>query len=100
MFNQNNANGNNLFPLFNVQLDNESDIKLTEDQYEVYVNDRFVGHKALKNQGEALSDIDDFLKYQGMNEFSSSLDGDHYTIETNGKDQEITNALSVYFNNR
>ncbi|OLS36776.1 hypothetical protein [Bacillus sp. MRMR6] len=92
----NSPHGN--FP-FLVNLDENSNVKLTEDKYEVYVNDKLVGHKTLKTQGEHLSDIDDFLRNQEINDFSTTLDGDHYKIETNGQDQDISNALSVYFNN-
>jgi hypothetical protein len=79
---------------------NVNPVKLNEDSYDVYVNNNFVGQKSLKNQGEQLSDIDDFLKHQGINEFSSSLNGDQYRIETEGQTDDITNALEVYFNNR
>jgi hypothetical protein len=101
-FNGNYSNGNNngFLPLINANLDSQSNVKLTEDRYEVFVNGNFVGHKSLKTPGEQLSDIDGFLQSQGLNNFSSSLDGDHYQIETNGQDGDITNALSVYFNNR
>jgi hypothetical protein len=93
-------NSNGLLPFLNASSNNEPDMKLTEDRYEVFVNGNFVGHKSLKTPGEQLSDIDGFLQSQGLNNFSSSLDGDHYQIETNGQDGDITNALSVYFNNR
>ncbi|WP_079510033.1 hypothetical protein [Mesobacillus jeotgali] len=93
--------GGGIFPPYamnNVNDDNQ--IKLNEDQYDVYVNDDFIGKKSLKNQGEHLSDIDDFLKQQGIKDFTASLDGDHYKIRTDGLNAEITNALKVYFNNR
>jgi hypothetical protein len=93
----NSPHGN--FP-FLVNMDENSDVKLTEDTYEVYVNNQLVGHKTLKTQGEQLSDIDDFLRQQNINEFSTSLDGDHYKIQTEGHDQDISDALSIYFNNR
>jgi hypothetical protein len=93
--------GGGLFPPYamnNAGSDNQ--VKLNEDQYDVYVNDDFIGQKSLKNQGEHLSDIDDFLKQQGIADFTSSLDGDHYTIRTDGMDADIADALRVYFNNR
>ena len=100
---QNINNGNNsggILPFVKPSFDNSANLKLTEDQYEVYVNDNLVGHKTLKNQGEKLSDIDGFLHKQGLSDFTTSLDGDHYRIQTNDQDGDITNALSVYFNNR
>ncbi|WP_051633520.1 hypothetical protein [Bacillus sp. UNC41MFS5] len=93
----NGINSSGVFPFVNI--DNDANTKLNEDQYEVYVNDNLVGHKTLKNPGEKLSDIDGFLHNQGLSDFSTSLDGDHYQIQTNEQD-DITNALSVYFNNR
>src|SRR4051794_2873805 len=95
----NGINRDGVFPLVNVNINNDTNLKLNEDQYEVYVNDHFVGHKTLKNPGEKLSDIDGFLNNQGLSDFSTSLDGDHYQIQTNDPN-DITNALSVYFNNR
>jgi hypothetical protein len=100
LINQNFPNGYNLLPINIVNGGSESGVKLNEDQYEVYVNENFVGHKTLKNVVENLSDIDDFLRNQGLNDFSSSLDGDHYRIQTNEHESDITDALSVYFNNR
>jgi hypothetical protein len=95
-----NNNGNNMLPLINVDIDSNSDVKLNEDQYEVYVNGVLVGHKTLKTQGEDLSDIDDFLRNQGFSDFITSVDGDHYTIHVDHQDDDISDALSVYFNNR
>ncbi|WP_102263847.1 hypothetical protein [Mesobacillus jeotgali] len=93
--------GGGLFPAYAMNnRDQENQVKLNEDQYEVFVNDDFIGQKSLKNQGENLSDIDDFLKQQGISDFTASLDGDHYKIKTDGSNEEITGALKVYFNNR
>ena len=93
--------GGGVFPAYALNnRDEENQVKLNEDQYDVYVNDDFVGKKSLKNQGENLSDIDDFLKLQGINDFSASLSGDHYNIKTDNSKADITDALNVYFNNR
>ncbi|MBT2643948.1 hypothetical protein J7I80_17020 [Bacillus sp. ISL-41] len=90
-----------VFPAYAMNNANgENQVKLNEDQYDIYVNDDFVGQKSLKNQGEHLSDIDDFLKQQGITDFTASLDGDHYKIHTDGLNSEIRDALKVYFNNR
>lgn len=99
MINQNSTNGNNLIPFLNTNLLNDFGVKLNDDQYEVYVNTTFVGHKSLNNQGENLKDIDDFLRKQGYKDFSSTLDGDHYIIQTI-QENDIANALNVYFDNR
>ena len=93
--------GGGVFPAYALNNANgENQVKLNEDQYDIYVNDDFVGQKSLKNQGEHLSDIDDFLKQQGITDFTASLDGDHYKIRTDGLNAEISDALQVYFNNR
>lgn len=76
------------------------DMKLNQDRYEVYVNGEFLGEKSLKTQGEKLSDIDDFLVLQGISDFSSSCEGDHYNITTDGNKNSIVHALSIYFQNR
>jgi hypothetical protein len=95
-----NNNGYNMLPFIKTDIDSSSDVKLTEDQYEVYVNGNFVGRKTLKTQGEDLSDIDDFLRNQGFSDFTTSVDGDHYSIHVDHQDDDLSNALSVYFNNR
>jgi hypothetical protein len=95
-----NNNGYNMLPFIKTDIDSNSDVKLTEDQYEVYVNGNFVGRKTLKTQGEDLSDIDDFLRNQGFSDFTTSVDGDHYSIHVDHQDDDLSNALSVYFNNR
>lgn len=102
MVNENIPNFNNINPFLarNRENTSEANVKLNEDQYDVYVNGNLVGQKALKNQGENLSDIDDFLRVQGISNFSSSLNGDHYVITTNEQSTEIEEALSFYFNNR
>jgi len=93
--------GGGVFPAYALNNANgENQVKLNEDQYDIYVNDDFVGQKSLKNQGEHLSDIDDFLKQQGITDFTASQDGDHYKIQTDGLNEEIREALQVYFNNR
>jgi hypothetical protein len=78
----------------------EEEMKLHHDQYEVYVGDDFVGSKTLHNQTDKLSDIDDFLRNNGMDSFQTSLKGDHYTIKPNDKADKIVKALEVYFKNR
>lgn len=100
MINQNTSNSIIFTPLNTGNPQNQSNVKLNEDQYEVYVNESLIGHKTLKTQGENLTDIDAFLRNQGINSFLSTLDGDHYHIQTNENTDEIIDALEVYFNNR
>lgn len=100
MIDRNNTNGNNMIPFVVSDLDAGAGVKLNEDTYEVFVNGSFVGRKTLKNQGENLSDIDDFLRNQGFSDFTTSVDGDHYMIEVRNQEDNFADALSVYFNNR
>jgi hypothetical protein len=100
MIDRNSTNGNNMNPFIITDFDASTGVKLNEDTYEVFVNGSFVGRKTLKNQGENLSDIDDFLRNQGFSDFTTSVDGDHYMIEVSNQEDNFSNALSVYFNNR
>jgi hypothetical protein len=100
MIDRNSTNGNNMNPFIVTDFDTSAGVKLNEDTYEVFVNGSFVGRKTLKNQGEDLSDIDDFLGNQGLNDFTTSVDGDHYMIKVRDQEENFSNALSVYFNNR
>jgi hypothetical protein len=99
MYNQMYPFGGGFNPFINHPND-DNNLKLSADQYGVYVNGDFVGSKTLHNQNDTLSDIDDFLRMQGFTEFSASVEGDHYEIQANGQVDDIANALSVYFNNR
>ncbi|MCA1032167.1 hypothetical protein LCL95_14110 [Bacillus timonensis] len=75
--------------------------KINEDRYEVFVNDELIGHKTLSNPSDKLSDVDDFLKQQGFQSFSSSVEGDHYHIKADDQDRDdIEEAISVYLSNR
>ncbi|MFD2443605.1 hypothetical protein ACFSO7_06335 [Bacillus sp. CGMCC 1.16607] len=73
--------------------------KLSDDRYEIYVNDDFIGFKTLSNVTDTLDDVDDFLNSQGINGFQSHLDGDHYKIISYDTDR-IKDVLKVYCHNR
>jgi hypothetical protein len=82
---------------------NEPDLnqKLTGDDYEILLNNHYVGNKKLLYQNDSMTDVDDFLKQQGYTEFQSKLEGDHYHIQTSEQyEGDIKNALTVYINNR
>lgn len=100
LINQNLPTGSGTNTFITDNLKNELAVKLNQDEYEIYVNGSYVGKKALKNQGERLSDIDDFLNHQGIQNFTSNLEGDHYVIQSDGQNNDIVDALNVYFNNR
>ncbi|WP_062356706.1 hypothetical protein [Bacillus kwashiorkori] len=74
--------------------------KLNEDRYELYVNGDFVGYKTLLNQADDVTDIDSFLKQQGITSFTTELSGDHYLIETADDAEKLKDILKIYCQNR
>jgi hypothetical protein len=84
---------------FTNNIETGANTKLSEDRYEIYVNNEFIGYKSLKNVSDDLSDVDDFLKSQGINEFQSQLNGDHYLISAT-ETERIKDILNVYCQNR
>ncbi|MGD6801758.1 hypothetical protein FZC79_11580 [Rossellomorea vietnamensis] len=74
--------------------------KMEHDTYQVYVKDDFVGNKTLLNQSDQLSDVDDFLRKNGIDSFETSLEGDHYRILPLKQEDQVLKALEVYFKNR
>jgi hypothetical protein len=83
-------------PIMNLS---SGDTKLSGDRYEIYVNEDFVGYKTLFNVSDSLTDVDDFLKTQGVQNFSSELDGDHYKIIADEANR-IREILDIYCQNR
>ncbi|MGM0845568.1 MAG: hypothetical protein ACQEUT_11365 [Bacillota bacterium] len=79
---------------------NEEEMKLHHDSYEIYVNKDFLGKKTLLNQSDKLTDVDDFLRSNGIESFESSLEGDHYYITPHEKKDQLVKALEVYLKNR
>lgn len=67
LINQNTSNSS--FPIINPDLTSDVISKINEDRYDVFVNNHLIGQKALKSRGEDLSDIDDFLRNQGLIKF-------------------------------
>ncbi len=84
-----------------------TNLKLSHDRYEVYVNGDFVGHKVLLTQSESIDDVAKYLKNNGYQGFSTNLDGDHYYIDVDGRGDnganeadQIKNQLGVYLDIR
>lgn len=96
----------NLFSMgrgrFDMDFFNQSinDTKVRHDRYDVYVNKNYIGQKQLLTAQESVQDIDDFLMNEGYSNFQSYLDGDHYHIRAIDKEQDLTNVLKVYLQNR
>ncbi|MBB6454489.1 hypothetical protein HNQ94_002971 [Salirhabdus euzebyi] len=79
----------------------EDPIKNAHDQYNVYVNDEYVGNKTLVTQNEHVDDIKNYLEKQGVTNISAELDGDHYKISIeNGEQQRVEEILSTYLSIR
>ena len=89
-----------ILPILPVTGKQNEEAKLAEDQYKVFVDDEYVGDKAIKTDAESLADIDDFIRAQGFDSFSSSLEGNQYTIKTDGAKEDILSAVNVHLNNR
>lgn len=85
------------FPTFN---DESDDMKLNHDRYEVYVNGDFVGTKPLLAQNDTIEDLDEFLQEQGLTNFQSINEGDHFEITSADQEQQIKEALHIHLQNR
>ncbi|NLZ47446.1 MAG: hypothetical protein GX895_01440 [Clostridiales bacterium] len=71
--------------------------KMAHDEYEVYVNDDFIGHKTLVAQGEKVEDIEDYLKTQGFRNFHTKLEGNVYNIHCVEEDSKhMKEVLAIY----
>jgi hypothetical protein len=79
-----------------------ANMKLNHDRYDVYVNGEFVGHKTLLTQSEDITDVNDFLKVQGYQKFQGRLDGDHYDLQVEDANlsREMMEALQIYLQSR
>ncbi|APH06889.1 hypothetical protein A9C19_00320 [Bacillus weihaiensis] len=73
---------------------------ITHDRYDVYINQDFIGQKYLLTAQESVHDIDEFLKNEGIKEFESYLDGDHYYIKAGENERRAAEVLKVYLQNR
>lgn len=94
-------------PFFGANTNGDFNLKMPHDRYEVYVNGDFVGHKVLLTQSESIDDVAKYLQRNGYKQFSATLDGDHYNIETNSSQDDDThdaeqmkNRLGVYLDLR
>ncbi|MFD2215184.1 MULTISPECIES: hypothetical protein [Bacillaceae] len=81
-------------------LNDPAPTKIGQDRYDVYVNQDYIGQKYLLTAQESVSDIDEFLKNEGVNNFESYLDGDHYYIKAVENEQRVSDVLKVYLQNR
>lgn len=72
--------------------------KIPDDSYDVYVNEDFVGKKTLVTQVEDIEDLSSHLQDQGFSNFSTDLEGDHYTLKVDdgGEAKRMKQHLEVY----
>ncbi|GMA63347.1 hypothetical protein NZD89_26240 [Alicyclobacillus fastidiosus] len=84
------ASGSGFFPFIGA-MGVDANLKTAHDQYDIYVNDDFVGQKALIAPSESIVDVADYLKRCNLGRFTASLDGDHYIIAA--PDDEIAQAI-------
>lgn len=81
----------------NSKSDEDQYTKMAHDEYKVYVNDDFVGHKTLIAQTENVEDLDHYLKTQGFRNFHSKTMGNVYKIDCVEDDsRHMKEVLSVY----
>ncbi|MDQ0337482.1 hypothetical protein J2S00_000252 [Caldalkalibacillus uzonensis] len=85
------------FPFGQYNPDDEQ-IKQPYDSYDIYVNKDFVGRKMLLNPNDDLSLIDDHLRENGFQHFTTELDGDHYyiNVENDAEAMKMKENLNVY----
>jgi hypothetical protein len=98
-----NNTGNVGFPLyFRVFNGGEVTDKLTEDRYELYVNEHYVGDHTLYAEKEDAKDVKDFLHRQGFQHVQLEVNGDHIVVisPTHEEAERMENALRVYVQNR
>ncbi|NLK22397.1 MAG: hypothetical protein GX308_10085 [Epulopiscium sp.] len=74
--------------------------KVSNDTYEVFVNDDKIGEKVLLTQTDDPEDINGYLENNGFNNFKVNVLGDSIVIETNERPHKMKEILSSYLNTR
>ncbi|WP_051314961.1 hypothetical protein [Alteribacter aurantiacus] len=91
------------YPLyFRVFQGDVGDTKLTEDRYEMYVNNHYVGDHTLYTEKEHASEVKDFLHQQGFKNVNMEVNGDHIVVITPSHEEaeRMENCLRIYAQNR
>ncbi|MFC0560959.1 hypothetical protein [Halalkalibacter alkalisediminis] len=94
----NNANGGSSFPFFGLSNFDSKTLKETHDTYDIYVNNEFVGKKILLTQSENVNDVIGFLKKQGIQDVTATVNGDHYVIQSDDL-EHVKQVLERYLQN-
>ncbi|MBM7095521.1 MULTISPECIES: hypothetical protein [Alteribacter] len=95
--------GNSGLPLyFRVFEGEQYDGKLTEDRYEMYVNNHYVGDHTLYTEKEHASSVKDFLHQQGFRHVNMEVNGDHVVVITPSHEEaeRMENCLRIFAQNR
>lgn len=72
------------------------DMKLSQDRYEVFVNGDKVGNKILLTQTEDAHDLHSYLESNGFTDFEYQVIGDHIEIQTKQESGHMKGILSSY----
>ncbi|RXJ02570.1 hypothetical protein DS745_06250 [Anaerobacillus alkaliphilus] len=89
----------NAFPPLGIYNHDSLELKNAHEAYDIYVNDEYIGKKLVLTQSEEIDDVVDFLKVQGVENVSTTLDGDHYVIKTENE-QHVKDIIEAYLKNR
>lgn len=78
----------------------DNNLKMSNDTFEVFVNDDKVGNKELLTQTDDAEDLNGYLKDNGFNNFKVNVLGNSIVIETNERPQKMKEMLSSYLDIR
>ncbi|WP_096437738.1 hypothetical protein [Alteribacter populi] len=98
-----NNSGNTGFPIyFHIFTGGETESKLTEDRYELFVNNHYIGDHTLYAEKEDVAGVKDFLHQQGFKHVNIEVNGDHIVVitPTHEEAERMENALRVFVQNR
>ncbi|PYZ91608.1 hypothetical protein CR194_18415 [Salipaludibacillus keqinensis] len=81
---------------------NEGEMKLENERYEMFVNGEYIGEHTLYAEKEEATDIGDFLDHQGYHHVQIDVEGDHIMIHCQDKSEadRVEQALRVFIHNR
>ena len=81
-------------------MDDNYNLKISSESYEVFVNNDKVGNKILLTQTDNPEDLNDFLKNNGFKDYKLNMSGNRIVIESNERPQQMKEILSTYLSTR
>ncbi|WP_058486185.1 hypothetical protein [Defluviitalea phaphyphila] len=78
----------------------EDNIGLLKDIYQVFVNGDKVGEKILLTQTDKPEDLEKYIKDQGFKNFKVDITGGHINIEAKEDSKKMKEILSTYLSIR